>query len=106
MDKLAKDRPDFADKVAPHRVIMALGPNYGKPSIKSSKMATSRKQFTAARLASLPPDEAYQELLSASTPQRKALYENLEKPEYWKLAADLASRQAVANLNRNVMAQA
>ena len=65
----------------------------------------TRKQFSAAHLAKLHPDEAYQRELSMTVAQRRALYADLEKPEFRRLRADLASRLLVDNLNRNVLAE-
>ena len=66
----------------------------------------TRKQFSAARLAKLHPDEAYQEELAMTVAQRRALSEELKKPEYRQLRADLGARECVDNLNRNVLAEA
>ena len=69
-------------------------------------MPTFRKDLTAGYLATLHPDEAYQRELAMTVAQRKALSEELKKPEYRQLRADLGARECVDNLNRNVLAEA
>ena len=65
-------------------------------------MPTSRERSAAARLAKLHPDEAFAEEQAMTPTQRRALYEELKKPEYRQLMADLGARECVDNLNRNV----
>ena len=64
------------------------------------------ERCAAARLAKLHPDEAYQRELAMTVLQRRALYADLEKPEFRRLRADLGARECVDNLNRNVLAEA
>ena len=52
----------------------------------------TRNQFTAARLAKLPADQAYQEEQAMTPTQRRALFEELEKPEFRKLRSGLSAR--------------
>ncbi len=71
-------------------------------------MSASRNQFTAARLAKLHPDEAYQETLSTAmtVAQRRALSADLAKREFFQLWCAIDVRRAVDNLNRNVREEA
>ncbi len=62
-------------------------------------MPTSRKQFSAARLAKLHPDEAYQAELAMTVPERRALYADLRKREYFQLYCDITGRHFVQALN-------
>jgi hypothetical protein len=66
-------------------------------------MTTSRKQSIAARLAKLPREEAFQEMLALSPPERKALYEDLDKPEFRELDSDLTASLFAKSLNEAVM---
>ena len=65
-------------------------------------MATSRKQSIAARLAKMPPDEAFREMETLSTPERKSLFADLAKPEFRKLQGRLEARLFAKSLKEAV----
>jgi hypothetical protein len=62
-------------------------------------MPTSRKQFSAARLAKLHPDLAYQRELAMTVAQRKALYAEIKTGDYFRLYCDITARHFVQALN-------
>ena len=66
-------------------------------------MPTSRERSAAARLAKLHPDEAYQAELAMTVPERRALYADLRKREYFRLYCDITVRRMVDALNAAVL---
>ena len=69
-------------------------------------MPTSRERSAAARLAKLHPDEAFAEEQAMTPTQRRALFEELEKPEYRKLRSNLSGRLFAYCLNAHLREEA
>ena len=62
--------------------------------------------YTAAQLAAMDPDEAWQIVRRMTPEQRGALWEEMtDRPEFSDFKTDLGVREFVDNLNENVAAE-
>ena len=59
-------------------------------------------RLTAARLAKLHPDEAYQRELAMTVPQRRALYAVFKARHYFRLYCDITARHFVQALKNAI----